>query len=114
MHHASCPREVWLHGRVPGVHQFGHVFHWDIAHSDNCRQRIESKMRQDAVDKARLKESKRKRQEFVSRHPVSDKNKHARVELDDGGKTYGGHQTSNLDRRHPVRRRAVSHSRTTA
>ena len=53
-------------------------------------KKIESKMKQDDVDKARLKESKRKRQEFVSRHFVSDKIKHARIELNDGGKTQGG------------------------
>ena len=45
-------------------------------------------MKQDDVDKARLRESKRKRQEFVSRHLVSDKVKHARIELDDEGKTH--------------------------
>ena len=39
-----------------------------IAHSDNFRKRIESKMKQADVDKARLQEPKRKRQEFVSRH----------------------------------------------
>ena len=47
-------------------------------------------MKQDDVDKARLQESKRKRQEIVSGHLVSDKVKHARIELDDGGKTQGG------------------------
>ena len=59
-----------------------------IAHSDDCKRRVERKMKQDDVDKARLQESKRKRQSFVSRHLLSDKVKHARIGLDDEGKTH--------------------------
>ena len=87
MYHASGPREVWFHGRVLGCTN-STKGSTGIAHSDDCRRRIERKMKQDDVDKARLHESKRKRQEYVNRHVVSDKVKHARIELGDEGKTH--------------------------
>ena len=61
-----------------------------IVHSDECRKRIESAMHQDVVDKARLQESKRKREEFVSRHLGPDKVKRANVELKSAGTIQGG------------------------